>query len=119
LVDRGEAHSHLRLNRHRPDDLQVLGTLDRVVEQRRLPHSGLPSKDQCPAHSGPHAVEHLVERLLFRVAVNQQHPTPLSLIALCVTRQNYSGTTDIRQGPDVGALTEQQGRPESYAACIT
>jgi hypothetical protein len=105
LVDRGEAHGHLRLNRHRPDDLQVLGTLDRVVEQRRLPHSGLPSEDQCPAHSGPHAVEHLVERLLFRVAVNQQHPTPLSLIALCVPRKNYSGTRNIRQGPDVGALT--------------
>jgi hypothetical protein len=28
------------------------------------------------------AVEHLVERLLFRVAVNQQQPTPVSLIAL-------------------------------------
>jgi hypothetical protein len=32
LVDRGEAHGHLGLNRHRPDDLQVLGTLDRVVK---------------------------------------------------------------------------------------
>jgi hypothetical protein len=52
-----------------------------------------------------------VERLLLRVAVNQQHPMPVSLIALCVTRQNYSGTRNIRQGPDVGALTERQEPP--------
>jgi hypothetical protein len=45
------------------------------------------------------------------VAVNQQHPTPLSLIALCVPRKNYSGTRNIRQGPDVGALTERQEPP--------
>jgi hypothetical protein len=52
-----------------------------------------------------------VERLLFRVAVNQQHPTPLSLVDPCVTRKNYSGPRNIRQGPDVGALTERQEPP--------
>jgi len=47
-MDRGEAHGHLRLNRYRPDDLQVLGTLDRVVEQHRLPHSGLRAEASAP-----------------------------------------------------------------------
>ena len=82
LVNGGKAQGHLRLDRYRPDDLQVRGTLDRIVEQRRLPHSGLPPQDQRAAHPGPHAVEHLVECLLLGAAVHQPHPTTVALIAL-------------------------------------
>ena len=57
------------------------GALDRVVEQRRLPHPGLPPKHQRPAHPGAHAVEHLVERLLLGAAVDQPHPTTVAPVA--------------------------------------
>ena len=117
-MDRGEAHGHLRLDRHHPDDLQVLGTLDRVVEQRRLPHSGLASEDQRPAHSGPNAVEHLVERLLFRVAVNQQHPTPLSLIALCMPRKIILERGTFAKAPTSALSPNGRSRPESLCRFI-
>ena len=73
LVDSGETQGPLRLDGHHPDDLQVRGALYGVVEQRRLPDSGLTPEDQRAAHTRTHAVEHCLKRQLLRVAVDEPH----------------------------------------------
>ena len=65
LVDGGETQGLLRLHRDGPDDLQVRGPLDGVVEQRGLADAGLAPEDQRTAHAGADAIEQRVQRLLF------------------------------------------------------
>jgi hypothetical protein len=73
LVNGGETQTHLGLGRHHPHDLQIRGPVDRVVEQRRLSHPRLAPQHEGAAHPGPHAVEHVVQRLLLSAAVHQPH----------------------------------------------
>jgi hypothetical protein len=72
-VDGGETQGLLRLHRDGPDDLQVRGPLDGVVEQRGLADAGLAPEDQRTAHAGADAIEQRVQRLLFGAAVDQPH----------------------------------------------
>ncbi len=74
LVDAGEAQALLGLDGRRPEDLQVGGAMDGVVQQRRLPDPGLPAQDQHSAHPSAHAVQQLVQRLLLGMAVDEPHP---------------------------------------------
>jgi hypothetical protein len=72
-VDGGETQGLLRLDRHRPEDLQVRRALDGVIQQCRLPDSRLTPEDQRAGQPGTHAVEQRVQRLLFGPAVDEPH----------------------------------------------
>jgi hypothetical protein len=57
LVQGGEVELRLGLDRPRPQDPQVGGLLDRVLEQRRLPGTSLAAEDEHPAPRRPRAVD--------------------------------------------------------------
>jgi hypothetical protein len=126
LVDTGEAESLLGLNRHHPDNLQVRGALNCIVEQCRLSHSGLTAHDQHAAHTPADAIEQLFERTPLSVAVDEPHnrddsrdrfsETVCERPLLCRSRELQCPLTAPAVSLPSAALAGAQGHPDWWQA---
>ena len=69
----GEGQRPLRFDGHHAEDLHVGCRVDGLLEEGGLAGSRLATDDHRTAEPGPHAVQQLVERRLFRAVTDQSH----------------------------------------------
>ena len=68
-----ESELHLGLDRAEPDDLQVVGLLRGVVEQRGLPDAGVAAQHEDTAQTDPNGADDPIDLSSLDLTIQQRH----------------------------------------------
>ena len=74
-VQRGESHSHLRLDADDSEHGEIAGVRDGIVEERRLPDPDFAAQHECTGTAGSGRVENAIDRRPLRTAAEEHEPT--------------------------------------------